>query len=69
MELSAVIPMLEEEMRGIEGKWLKFKMEGEIFSISEVGWEQQGQKKPQTNRKPKQLERVLGTGKMSAFLC
>lgn len=37
MVLKAVILMLKE-MQGIEGKWLKFRMEVEKSSISEVGW-------------------------------
>lgn len=57
MVLKAVI--LKEEIQGIEDKWLKFRIEGEKFSISEVGWELQGKK---------QLEKVLDAGEMSAFL-
>lgn len=48
-----------KEIQGIEGKWLKFRMEVEKSSISEVGW------KPQVK---KQLEKNLHTREMSAFL-
>lgn len=42
MVLKAVILMLKEVVQGIEGKWLKFRMEGKKSSISELGWELQG---------------------------
>lgn len=44
MVLKAVILKLKEEIQGIEGKWLKFRMEDEKSSICEVGWELQGKK-------------------------
>lgn len=58
MVLKAVILMLKE-MQGIEGKWLKFSMEVEKSSISEVGWKLQVKK---------QLEKGFHTREMSSFL-
>lgn len=58
MVLKAVILMLKE-MQGIEGKWLKFRMEVEKSSISEVRWKLQVKK---------QLEKGFHTREMSSFL-
>lgn len=58
MVLKAVIQMLKE-IQGIEGKWLKFRMEVKKSRISEVGWKLQVKK---------QLEKGSHTREMSAFL-
>lgn len=58
MVLKAVMLTLKE-IEGKEGKWLKFRVEVEKSSISEVRWKSQVKK---------QLEKGLHTREMSAFL-
>lgn len=58
MVLKAVMLTLKE-IQGKEGKWLKFRVEVEKSSISEVRWKSQVKK---------QLEKGLHTREMSAFL-
>lgn len=58
MVLKAVMLTLKE-IEGKKGKWLKFRVEVEKSSISEVRWKSQVKK---------QLEKGLHTREMSAFL-